>query len=153
MIKEDGIVTTANASVAWVKTTRSSACEHCTSKDSCGTSGDQKDMIVMVKNTLNVGKGDHVVIGLETRHFLYVSFLLYVFPIILLFIGAVIGNSLAPYLQMDPSLVSMISGFLFFGVSFYIIRQKNNSLAKKEEYKPFLVKKRPQAIPVNYNTP
>jgi sigma-E factor negative regulatory protein RseC len=153
MLKENGIVTTANESVAWVKTTRSSACEHCTSKDSCGTSGDQKDMIVMVKNTLNVGKGDHVVIGLETRHFLYVSFLLYVFPIILLFIGAVLGNSLAPYLQMDSSLASMFSGFLFFGLSFYIIRQKNNSLSKKEEYKPFLVKKRPHAIPVNCHTP
>ena len=147
MITENGIVISSNASLAWVKTTRSSACEHCTSKDSCGTSGDHKDMIVMVKNTLNVGKGDHVVVGLETRHLLFVSFLLYVFPIILLFIGAIIGNSLAPFFQMDPSFVSIISGFLFFGFSVYIIRKKNDSLSKKEEYKPFLVKKKPQANP------
>jgi len=153
MFTENGIVTQANQAVAWVKTTRVSTCEHCKSKDSCGTSSDQKDMIITVKNTLNVEKGDHVVIGLETRHLLFVSFLLYVFPVILLFIGAVIGNSLAPYFKMDPSFVAMISGFLFFGLSFYIIRKKNNSLSKKEEYKPFLVKKRSQIIPMGCPTP
>ena len=152
MITENAIVTRTNLSIAWVKTTRSGACEACSSRESCGTAGDQKEIIAMVKNTLNVEKGDHVVIGLETRPMLFLTFLLYVFPIILLLIGALIGNSLAPFFQMDPSFVSMISGFLFFGLSFYIIRKKNNSLSKKEEYKPFLVRKKSQVIPTSCST-
>ena len=149
MITENGIVTDVTSSVAWVKTTRSTACEHCTSKESCGTAENQKEMIVMVKNILNVKKGDHVIIGLETSPMLFLTFLLYVFPIILLLIGALIGNSLAPSFQMDPSLVSMISGFSFFGLAFYFIRKKNNVLSKKEEYKPYLIRKRSQVIPTS----
>ena len=153
MITENGIITQANPSVAWVKTIRSGACEACSSRESCGTAVSQKEMIVTVKNILNVEKGDHVVIGLETRPMLFLTFLLYVLPIILLLIGAVIGDSLAPSFKMDPSFVSMICGFLFFGLSFYIIRKKNNSLSKKEKYKPFLVRKRSQVIPTSCSTP
>jgi sigma-E factor negative regulatory protein RseC len=153
MITETGIVTNATPSVAWIKTTRKGACEACSSKKSCTTANSQKDMIVTVKNTLNVEKGDTVVIGLATRPILFLTFLLYVFPIILLTIGALIGNSLAPVLKMDPSLVSMIIGFFFFGLSFYFIRKKNNSLSKKEEFKPFLVRKRPQVIPAGCSLP
>ena len=153
MITENGIVTNTNQSIAWIKTTRSKACEHCVSKESCVTPGSQEEMTIMVKNTLNVGKGDHVVIGLETRPILFVTFLLYVFPIISLLIGALIGNSLAPSFHMDPSIISMIFGFSFFGFSFYIIRKKNNSLAGKEEYKPFLVRKMSQVISSDCSIP
>jgi len=153
MITENGIITQANPLVAWVKTTRSGACEACSSRESCGTAGSQKEMIVTVKNILNVEKGDHVIIGLETRPMLFLTFLLYVFPIILLIMGAVIGDSLAPSLKMDPSIVSMIFGFSFFGLSFYIIRKKNNSLSQEEKYKPFLVRKRSQVIPTSCSMP
>jgi len=147
MITENGTVTDVNASFAFIKTIRSSACESCSSKGSCGTADNSKEMIVTVKNTLNVVKGDVVVIGLETRPMLFLTFLLYVFPIILLILGAIIGNSLAPSFNMDPSFTSMISGFSFFGIAFYFIRKKNTSLSQKEEYKPFLVRKRSTVIP------
>lgn len=146
MITENGIVTRVDASTAWVKTTRSGACEACSSRESCGTAGTQKEMIVTVKNTLGVQAGDHVVIGLETKPILFLTFLLYVFPIILLTIGAAIGNSLAPYLDMNPSFASMITGFSFFGLSFYLIRRKNASLSTDESYKPFLVRKTSSAL-------
>ncbi|CCK79189.1 MULTISPECIES: SoxR reducing system RseC family protein [Desulfobacula] len=153
MITENGIVTNADKSTAWITTTRSGACEACASRESCGAGDNKKEITVTVKNTLDVKKGDHVIIGLETKPILFLTFLLYVFPIILLTIGAVIGNSLAPYFQMNPSLVSMISGFFFFGLSFYFIRKKNNSLANREEYKPFLVRKKSQVIPTACSMP
>lgn len=153
MITENGIVTSATQSIALVKTIRSGACEHCSSKDSCGTAENQKEMIVTVKNTLNVGEGDQVVIGLETGPVLFLTFLLYVFPIILLIIGAVIGDNIASLTQMNPSIVSMIFGFLFFGFSFYFIRKKNNSMSQEDKYKPFLVRKKNHIIPVNCSTP
>lgn len=105
-------------------------------------------MIVTVKNTINVVKGDHVVVGLESRPILLITFFLYVFPIISLTIGAIIGDSIAPSFQKDPSLISMVMGFLFFGLSFLIIRMKNNSLSKKKKFKPFLVRKRFATAPV-----
>lgn len=153
MITENGIVTNVTSSVAWIKTTRTGACESCSSKKSCDTVNSQKEQIVTVKNTLSVKTGDHVVIGLETRPILFLTFLLYVFPVLLLIIGALIGNSLALFLQMDPSLISMAIGFSFFGLAFFLIRKKNNSLSKKDEYKPFLVRKRSQVIPASCSLP
>jgi sigma-E factor negative regulatory protein RseC len=153
MITETGIVTDTNSSLAWIKTNRAGACEGCSSKASCGTANSQKELIVKVKNTLNVAKGDQVVIGIETRPILFLTFLLYVFPIILLTAGALIGNGIAPYLQMNPSLISMIIGFSFFGLSFYFIRKKNKSFEQKDEYKPFLVRKKANAIPVGCSIP
>ena len=142
MIKENGVVTRADSSLAWVKTIRTEACESCSSKESCGNSGSFEEVIITVKNTINVKKGDHVVVGLETRPMLYLTFFLYVFPVISLTIGAIIGDSVAPFFYKDPSFVSMITGFLFFGLSFCLIRMKNNSLSQKKELKPFLVRKR-----------
>ncbi len=143
MITENGIVTQANPNTAWIKTTRSAACESCSSKDSCGTNhhGSQ-EMTVTVKNTLGVEKGDPVVIGIESKPMLYLSFLLYVFPILLLLIGAVIGDTIAPSLNLDKSISAMILGFICFGAAFLVVRKKQAVMSEKDEYKPFLVRKK-----------
>ena len=153
MITENGIVTQVDPSMAWVKTIRSGACESCSTKDSCHTANSQKTQIVIVKNTLCVKKGDHVVIGIQTRPMLFLTFLLYVFPIILLIVGATIGNSIAPSVKMDPSLLSMFVGFSFFGLAFYYISKKHKSLSKNSAFKPFLVRKKSHVIPSTCSTP
>ncbi len=143
MIKENGVVTRADSSTAWVKTIRTEACSSCASKDSCGISGGSfEEVIIAVKNTINVEKGDSVIVGLETRPMLLLTFFLYVFPVIALTVGAVIGDNIAPSLHKDPSLVSMAMGFLFFALAFCLIRLRSNSLTKKKGLQPFLVRKR-----------
>lgn len=149
MITENGIVTTATETTAWIKTIRSGACESCSSKKSCGTANSQKEMVVSVKNTLKVEQGDHVVIGLETRPIMLLTFMIYVFPIIMLVLGALIGNYLGPVMGFNPSLFSMTIGFIFFGTAFAIIRIKNKSLSGNDAYKPFLVRKKPSTIAAN----
>ncbi len=153
MITENGIVTQADRSTARITTMRSSACKGCSSQGSCGTSHSSKEMTVTVKNTLGVQTGDRVVIGLDTKPMVILSFLLYVFPIILLIIGALIGDSLAPLLEMDRSLCAMILGFSFFGAAFLIIRKKQAGLALKDEFKPFLVRKKSLPDSVHCHTP
>lgn len=149
MITENGIVTAATAATAWIKTNRSGACESCSSKKSCTTVNSQKEMRFSVKNTLNVAEGDHVVIGLETRPVLFLTFLLYVFPILMLIIGALTGNFLGPLLDFNSSLSSMAVGFTFFTGAFLVIRQKNKSLSSQDSYKPFLVRKKAHAVSTN----
>jgi sigma-E factor negative regulatory protein RseC len=147
MITENGIVTDVNSSFAWIRTIRSGACASCSSKDSCGTSHHgQKEMTLAVKNTLNVAKGDQVVIGLDTKPLLVISFLLYVFPVLCLILGALIGNSLGPHFHINPSLFSLVIGLLFFGAAFLVIRKKGRSLSTREAYKPFLVRKKSSPI-------
>ena len=143
MITEDGIVTHATPGKAWIKTTRSAACESCSSKDSCGGSHHpSEEMTIVVPNTLNVLEGDRVIVGIESGPMLVLSFFLYVFPIIMLIIGALIGDAIAPVLEMNKSALSMGVGFLLFAVAFLIIRKKQAGMSKKDKYKPFLVRKK-----------
>ncbi len=147
MITEDGIVTHATPDTAQIKTIRSAACESCASKDSCGVGHHpSQEMTVTVKNTLGVEKGDKVVIGIESGPMIFLSFLLYIFPIILLIIGALIGAALAPTLEINESFLSMGLGFSFFGVAFLVIRKKQAGMSGKEKYKPFLVRKKPCSV-------
>ena len=148
MITENGIVTKATPDTAWVTTTRSAACESCSSKESCGGGHHgSKEMTVSVKNTLGVDTGDLVIIGMETRPMIILSFLLYVFPIILLVIGALIGDSLAPVLGVNESLAAMAVGFTLFAAAFLVLRNKQNSLSQRKDFRPFLVRKRARTAP------
>ena len=140
MIKEYGVVTQADKSSAWVKTTRTSACEGCSSRESCGGHGG-KEMTVVVKNTLSVEQGDQVVIGIQTGPMILLAFLLYVFPVIFLVAGALIGDFFAPFFSVNSSLGALITGGVGFALAFALIRKNHSKLNKKDEYKPFLIKK------------
>ena len=71
---------------------------------------------------------------------LKVSFLLYVFPILLMIVGAVIGQNLGPRLQMDPSMLSLLTGLLFFLMAFVFVRLGSNRMGKRDEYRPRIVR-------------
>lgn len=141
MITEHGIITRADTQTAWVRTTRTGACKACEARGTCETAAHRKEMHVAVRNTLNVKTGDQVVIGMESGPLLYLSFLLYVFPVILLLIGIFIGNRMAPAAGIDPSLSAIGTGLVFFGIAFAILRRKNSRLSDQSRFRPVLVRK------------
>ncbi len=140
MITKEGIITETSAGRAWIRTTRSKSCDSCVSKDSCGEHSKAEEMTVQVENSLDAATGDRVVVGFRTAPLLKIAFTLYIFPIILMIVGAGIGDSIAFGLGIDKSIMSMIVGVLFFTVAFFIIRFINNILAEKKEYQPFLMR-------------
>ncbi|MCD4742103.1 MAG: SoxR reducing system RseC family protein [Desulfobacteraceae bacterium] len=140
MVKEEGVVTSASQSTAWVKTVRTSACDACKAKDNCEILNSKDSMHFEVRNILNAGKGDRVVVGVQTRPLLVLTFMLYVFPIFLLLIGAVAGKNLAFLLKTDQNLTSILFGFILFFIAVFIIKKINNNVAKNQKYRPFLVK-------------
>ena len=139
MITEEGIITKTTDSTAWIETVRSKACDSCHSKDSCDAQRDT--MFVQVDKTLDVDPGDRVVIGFRTSPLLKLSFMLYVFPIILLITGASLGQYAAAFIHTDPSLTSLGAGIGAFALSFLIVRVTGNRLSVKSEYKPFMLRK------------
>ncbi len=140
MVTKEGIVTETAGTKAWVKTVRSKSCDSCNSQDSCGEASKAQEMTIQLQNSLNASKGDRVIVGFKTTPLMKITFMLYIFPIILLIIGASIGESLAGRLNTDPSLTSLVSGFFCFTVAFAVIRLVNNAWANKEEFQPFLMR-------------
>ena len=118
MTREEGVVIKTDAKTAWIKTVKTDACASCSAKSSCHTLGGGKEVEVEAINTAGARIGDRVVIGFETAPLLKATFLLYVFPILGLLLGAFIGQTAAPLFSLNPSAASIIVGFLFLFLAY-----------------------------------
>jgi len=140
MATEQGIVIKTDSRTAWVKTIKSANCAGCSAKGSCHSKGAGEEMEVNAINEAGARKGDRIVLSFETSSLLKATFLLYVFPILLLIIGAAIGQEMAPKFDFNPSGFSAIIGFIFFFAALLIIKTAANRLAGKNEYRPKIIK-------------
>ena len=153
MATEEGVVFKMGAheaGTAWVKTTRSSACASCSSKDACQADGSGKEMEVEAINTAAARVGDRIVLSIKTGSLLKATFLLYIFPILAMLAGAVLGQTVAVMGGKDPSGLSALFGFLFFGLAFIIIRITGRRLSNNTSYQPEIIKIRGhQSLPTD----
>ncbi len=140
MATEEGIIITCNKTTAMVKTIQSSVCESCSEKDICETTGGGKIMEVEALNIVNGQVGDMVVVSFGTGQLFMLSFLLYVFPIIIMIIGALLGEHIAKNFNGNPSTYSAILGFAFFFVAMGIVKLKDKKARKTGKYRPEIVK-------------
>jgi sigma-E factor negative regulatory protein RseC len=143
MATEEGFVFKMGASgpgTAWVKTTRSSSCQACASRNACHGEKGVKEMEVEAINTARAKVGDRIVLNIKTSSLLKATFLLYVFPILAMIAGALVGQTVAGLRGSDPSGLSALFGFLFFGLSFVTIRVIGRLLSRDASYKPEIIK-------------
>jgi sigma-E factor negative regulatory protein RseC len=140
LTREEGVVIRANAGTAWIKTTKTGACSECSAKGSCHTLGGGKEMEVKAINEAGAAIGDRVVVGFETSSLLKASFLIYIFPVLGLIVGAAVGQEFAPMIGLNGSAASPLAGLLFFSLTFLIIRRKGNELAKQNQYRPKVIR-------------
>ena len=139
MATEEGfVIKLESATTARVKTHKKSACKGCASRNSCNGMGDE--MEVEALNPADAQVGDRILLRIETASFLKVTFLLYLFPIICLLVGAVIGQRYAPLLKLDSSALSALLGFLFFFLAIVFVKFKGNRMAAQNAYRPKIVK-------------
>jgi len=137
---EQGIVIRTESRAAWVKTVKSGSCKGCSARGSCHSLGSSNQMEVKALNVAGAKVGDQIVLNLETSSLLKVTFLLYVFPILLLIMGAAVGQEIASLIGFNPSGLSAILGFSFFFAALLIIKIKANKLAKRNAYRPKIIK-------------
>jgi len=120
MLEEHGIVVAVNDNLADVQTTRTSLCGQCSANQGCGTASlsqlfGQKKTVVTVVNHNGVNVGDQVVIGLDEQALLKSSVLLYLFPLLGLFAGAIGYHMLAIYAPLLRSeLLTVLAGLIGF---------------------------------------
>jgi len=140
MATEQGIVIKTDSGAAWVKTVKSGNCAGCSARGSCHTMGGNDQMEVKAINEVGAKVGDRIILSFKTSSLLKASFLLYVFPILLLIVGAAIGQEIAPRFDFNPSGLAAIMGFSFFFAALLIIKTTADKLAKKSEYRPKVIK-------------
>jgi len=81
-----------------------------------------KEVFIEVSNKLNARAGDHVEISVPGSSLVKMSFIVYLLPVIALVAGAYGGGIWAEYYDLDPSLLSLVSGICATGLVFYLLR-------------------------------
>ena len=143
MAIEQGIVIRIDASrptTAWVKTVRSSACEACASKDHCNPGHRTQEQEVEAINLAGARIGDRIQLAIHTGALLKAMFMLYIFPIMCMLTGGVIGDWTAPRFNANPSLLAMIAALGFFGAAMIVVRIGGQRMGGREEYRPKIIR-------------
>ncbi len=140
MATEQGIVIKAGLphreNMALVKTVQSSACEACSARGQCNPNIKGKDREVEAVNLVNAKAGDIIQISMDNAALLKATFLLYVFPIICMLIGAFVGNSAGKAIGANPSAISAAVGIICFIAAMVLVRKQAGYMALKLKYKP-----------------
>ncbi|MEJ2659140.1 MAG: SoxR reducing system RseC family protein [Desulfobacteraceae bacterium] len=138
MATEEGIVTKISgqaSQTAWVKTSQSSACKSCSSRHSCNPEmGSEREVEAI--NLVGAEVGDRIQISIETGSLLKATFLLYVFPVICMLCGGLVGNRLSAYMGLDPSPAAALVAVISFGGAMVVVRLRGKRMASETEYRP-----------------
>ena len=95
LAEEIATVSFIEGDYAYLKAESVSACSSCSAKSACGAKTISKSdsaYNLRVKNTLNLKKGDSVILALESNKLLLGTAIMYILPLIMLFISAYLGK-------------------------------------------------------------
>lgn len=130
-MKQYGVVIAANEKKATLQIPRSSACG-----DKCGScSGhcSQTKIHVEVENTLHAGIGDRVEVESAAKTILGAAFLVYILPLMMLFLGIFISNAVMIGIGGDVSEpVSILVGGAFLAFTFIGIHMNERRKEKRQ---------------------
>ena len=141
MPTEEGLVIKTDDDYAWIQTIRSAGCESCQSRHACQTlGGGGNEMLVKAVNPVGAVEGDQVVVEFNTGSLLKGTFLIYMFPIICLLIGAGIGVKLSRAYGLDESILSAAVGFGALVLSILLVIFIGNHMGKKDAYRPRIIR-------------
>ncbi len=138
MIEESAIVVKIENHQVWVESGSNSACSACQQKASCTTNalgGILKKKSVQVDSEIPLQNGDQVVVAIDENLLLRASLLLYLVPLIALFVGA----GLADFVDGSDLLIAG-SGVTCFLISLWIINKAQNLLIMSYA-RPIVVRK------------
>ncbi|MDP2904293.1 MAG: SoxR reducing system RseC family protein [Methylovulum sp.] len=143
MIEELAVVVKIANHQVWVASESNSACGGCQQKASCATNAlgsVLKKKSVPVDSNLPLKIGDTVVVAIDENLLLRTSLLLYLMPLIALFIGAGIADSLLEN-SAHADLWIAGSAALSFALSLWLINTMQKGLSLNYYARPIVVKK------------
>ena len=129
MIEQGEVVELVGEKEAKVKVDRRSQCMGCPHKGLCDPFG-SNFMVIRAKNYINAKIGDKVEVQFSTEKRTKAILVLYIIPLILFFLGVVIGNFIDPFKNKDLS--SSILGIVFLLISFAGIYLYNKILVRQK---------------------
>ncbi len=137
-MEETGVVKSISGRLAIVIVERKSACDQCKAGCKVTDSGAEIEALNLAKAEI----GQKVRVVMKPYTYLKGSIIIYGIPAIFLILGAIIGKEVLPpiryFNKIDPDILSAITGFGAFLISFIIVKMWSNMFEKKIEHKPVI---------------
>jgi sigma-E factor negative regulatory protein RseC len=136
-VEEVGIIKNIDGMTAIVSIPRKSACEGC-SFTVCKAA--EEGMLIEALNPVNAEVGQKVRIVMKPYTYLKGAAIVYGIPAVVLVAGAVLGKEVLSrfFVRTDPDILSAVTGFTAFMLSFLLIKIWSKKIAKKEDIKPVI---------------
>ena len=117
MIEEIAVITRSDGPFAQVETQRNTSCGNCAAKSTCGTSAiskifGRKVNVIKVLNPINAVVGERVIVGLDESALTKASLLVYIAPLVSLFLFALAGEWLAEKFNLTTTEPAAVMGGL-----------------------------------------
>lgn len=122
-----GIIVSQMGEYSKVKLVRHTACGSC---GACQLGDEQKDILLVAKNTVNAKNGDLVEVSMATNSVLSAAFIMYVIPLVGLFVGLLTGQ----VLFAGNDLLTALMGLAVMALAFLIIKLNDKRFLKNEKY-------------------
>jgi sigma-E factor negative regulatory protein RseC len=139
---EIGIVVEKTGPTVRVEAEAYHACASCGARHTCSIpGGETKKRSLVIHNSIGAEPGDYVEFIVREQSVVASSLLIYLFPVIALVAGSMLGLSLSHLFTIDEDLTAGIFGLSAFLLSFIIIRLMTPLLTEKVSFMPELTRK------------
>jgi sigma-E factor negative regulatory protein RseC len=109
-------------------------CHSCVSRHMCVPLGGDRRMMTEAINERGARRGDMVRIEMSPKSTVGAAFLLYVLPVIALFLGYALG-----YLALGDEKYGIASGLVLLALGFVLLKVLNPFFSKGKRFKPIVV--------------
>lgn len=134
MKTEQGFVIETTKTIARVKVGRHSDCKN------CGACPGDDSIIISAKNDIGAVVGQKVMFEVKETNAVFAAFLVFIVPLIGLFLGAGAGRMLSIYLHANKTVFEIAGGAIFFILILFGIKLFDKSIAKNEKNIPEIIK-------------
>lgn len=129
-MERTGIIVGEMGDYSKIKLMRHTACGSC---GACQLGDDQKDVHLVAKNKINACVGDVVSVTMPSEGVLSAAFIMYVVPLVGMFLGMFIGQLFFKELN-NGEVYSALLGLLVMVGAFAIIKLNEKRFLKSEKY-------------------
>lgn len=127
-VRKEGIVIDNNKGNLKVQIFRNGACGSCAAKGSCA---EKKTTEIELFSYEDLKKGDRVIIEGSSSEVSKLTATVYIVPVVMMLIGALIPNIFLKNTSMDINLLTLISVAIFFAISIIFMKKLDKKVKNK----------------------
>lgn len=134
MKTEQGFVIEVIGDVAKVKVGRHSDCKN------CGACPGYDSIIICADNKIGAKPGQRVSFEVKETSMLCAAFIVFVLPLIALFIGAMLGGFLGEFIGMNIRVCQIVGGVISLVISIIAVKAFDKAAKENKKSRPVIVR-------------